>query len=197
MSSEAQNEETEGTQTDKVNTGALGTLVAVGLFAMISICAAVTALVRHDMDAEQSDKDADANQTVIALKASQRGVLNQPAAYVDRGKGLVSLPIETAKQVVLAELVRDPSLATPPQAAAPAAAAPSAAFNDTNPPTTANGAKIPPETGRSVLERKAAGRKPEKANAPQAPGKPAAPVSPPLTPTAASPGALSPGPLKH
>src|SRR4051812_34288205 len=100
MSSEAHNEASEGTETDKVNTGALGTLVAVGLFAMISICAAVTALVRHDMDVEQSDKDADANQTVTALKAAQRGVLDQPASYVDRGKGLVSLPIETAKQVV-------------------------------------------------------------------------------------------------
>src|SRR5437879_3141031 len=122
MSSEAHNAEIEATETDKVNTGALGTLVAVGLFAMISICAAVTALVRHDMDAEQSEKDADSNQTVVALKAQQRGVLDAPPAYVNRGKGVVSLPIETAKQVVVAELERDPGSATPQAAAAGASA---------------------------------------------------------------------------
>ena len=191
MSSEAHNEASEGTETDKVNTGALGTLVAVGLFAMISICAAVTALVRHDMDVEQSDKDADANETVSALKAAQRGVLDQPASYLDRGKGLVSLPIETAKQVVVAELARDPNSATPPQAVAASAAPPTAALDDATPPTGASAPK-PPETSGSGAGKKAAGTKPEKANAPSTPGKSA---SPPLSPTAASPGAEAPGPL--
>jgi len=74
MSTEAQNtvsEATEGvesTEADKVNTGALGTLVAVGLFAMLSICLAVAALVRHDMEEEQADMHPRA--TSIAARAS-------------------------------------------------------------------------------------------------------------------------------
>ena len=60
--------EVAGTEADRINTGALGTLVAVGLFAMLSITAAVTALVRHDIEIEEASKDADANQVVVALK---------------------------------------------------------------------------------------------------------------------------------
>src|SRR3954464_11104365 len=104
--------EVAGTEEDKINTGALGTLVAVGLFAMLSITAAVTALVRHDIEIEEASKDADANQVVVSLKASQQGALNGPAGYVDRGKGVVSLPIDLAKGLVVAELSRDPSSAT-------------------------------------------------------------------------------------
>src|SRR6187402_126829 len=108
--------EVAGTEADKINTGALGTLVTVGLFAMLSITAAVTALVRHDVEIEEASKDADANQVVLALKASQHDKLNGPAGYVDRGKGLV-----------VAELARDPSSATPPPKAEPAAAVEAAA----------------------------------------------------------------------
>src|SRR3954462_10769521 len=125
MSTEAENVDTSaevaGTEADKINTGALGTLVAVGLFAMISITAAVTALVRHDLDLEEAQKDADANQVVTELKSSQRGTLNGPPSYVDRGKGTVSLPIDLAKGLVVSELEKDPSSATPPATAKSAA----------------------------------------------------------------------------
>jgi hypothetical protein len=199
MSSEADNAETDGTQVDRVNTGALGTLVAVGLFAMISIAAAVTALVRHDIEEEEATKDADSNQVVIALKNQQRGVLNGPAGYVDRKKGLVSLPIELAKQVVVGELERDPNSATPPAQkgadAGVAEAASAAAASD--------GAKKPEETGKSGDTKKGTGTKPEtvKEHGTVTKGAPAPatprPSSPPLTPTAASPGAKAPGPLKN
>jgi len=118
MSTEADNVDTgaevAGTEADKINTGALGTLVAVGLLAMITITAAVTALVRHDLDIEESEKATNANQVVTALKAAQQGTLNGPAGYVDRGKGLVSLPIDIATGLVVSELKKDPSSATPP-----------------------------------------------------------------------------------
>jgi hypothetical protein len=205
MSSEAHNvDETETTQVDKVNTAALGTLVAVGLFAMISICAAVTALVRHDIEVEQSDKDADANQTVIALKASQRAVLNGSPGYVDRGKGLVSLPIETAKQVVVADLARDPNSATPAQPDAGVTSTATAGPSDSSPPPAPGDAKKPEETGKSADGKKGTGAKAEtvKVGAPSAPNKPAprtptAPTTPPLSPTAAPPGANAPGLLKN
>ncbi len=184
--------EVAGTEADKINTGALGTLVAVGLFAMLSITAAVTALVRHDIEVEEASKDADANQVVIALKASQQGALNGPAGYVDRGKGLVSLPIDLAEGLVVTELARDPSSATPPAppkpdagAAEPTSAAPGSGGAAGKAPEPASDAgKAPPlkpESGREVQKR-----------APGSSNKPT-PVPTP-TPTAATPGAESPGP---
>ena len=185
--------EVAGTEADKINTGALGTLVAVGLFAMLSITAAVTALVRHDIEVEESTKDADANQVVVALKASQHAALTAPAGYVDRGKGLVSLPIGLAQGLVLAELAHDPNSATPPAAPKAETAGVEVTGATVDGGTTAatlttdpksGGAKAPPvapETGREV-------QKP-------APGNSSKPSPVPMpTPTAATPGALSPGP---
>jgi hypothetical protein len=189
--SEVEDGEVEATEPDKVSTGALGTLVAVGLFAMISIAAAVTALVRHDIEEEQATKDADSNQVVIALKNQQRGVLNGPAGYVDRAKGLVSLPIDVAKALVVSELARDPDSATPP---APKGAPSAAVPVDTAAAPTGDDAKKPAETGKSEGDKKGAGSKPETVKEHGTmPGKPSAP----LTPTAASPGAKAPGPLKN
>ena len=191
MSTDSSNVDAEvaGTEADKINTGALGTLVAVGLFAMLSITAAVTALVRHDIEVEEAAKDADANQVVTALKASQHATLSGPASYVDRGKGVVSLPIDLAKGLVVAELARDPNSATPPAPPKPAASAAAAVDSDagaakvaTEP--AADGGKAPAkpaESGRAVL-------KPD----PGTSSKPSPVPSP--TPTAATPGAEAPGP---
>jgi len=180
--------EVAGTEADKINTGALGTLVAVGLFAMLSITAAVTALVRHDIEIEEATKDADANQVVTDLKASQRGVLNGPAGYVDRGKGVVSLPIDLAQGLVVAELARDPNSATPappPKADAGAVEVTGAAVD-----SDAGAAKVAPD-GKAVPAKPETGREVLKP-APGSSSKPS-PVPTP-TPTAATPGAEAPGP---
>jgi hypothetical protein len=185
--------EVAGTEADKINTGALGTLVAVGLFAMLSITAAVTALVRHDIDAEEASKDADSNHVVVALKAAQQDKLNGPAKYLDRGKGLVSLPIDLAKGLVVAELGRDPNSATPtppPKAEASAEATPPAA-----PASDAGAAK--PATSSAPDAAKAPPVKPEVGREVQkpAPGSASKPSPVPTpTPTAATPGAQAPGP---
>src|SRR3954471_23313887 len=91
--------EVPATEEDKINTGALGTLVAVGLFAMLSITAAVTALVRHDVEEEEALKDADANHEVVGLKRAQHASLEAPASYLDKGKGTVALPIDLAQRL--------------------------------------------------------------------------------------------------
>ena len=205
MSTEADNvdsgAEVAGTEADKINTGALGTLVAVGLFAMISITAAVTALVRHDIEVEEAQKDADANQVVTDLKASQRGVLNGPSGYVDRGKGTVSLPIDLAKGLVVSELEKDPSSATPPAPVKPDAGVEvtgSTVDGGAGAATLASGgasgeaadaakagasgktdkSEKAPETGRKVLTT----------------GGSTKAIVPTPTPTAATPGAENPGP---
>jgi hypothetical protein len=207
--------EVDGTEADKINTGALGTLVAVGLFAMLSITAAVTALVRHDLQVEEAAKDADANQVVVALKASQSAALNGPAGYVDRGKGLVSLPIDLAEGLVVAELGRDPNSATPPAkvdaSAAPATgaggaggAAAATGAGGTGGAAPATGAAVDGSTSSATLTTdpktggvKAPPGKPETGREVQkpAPGSSSRPSPVPTpTPTAATPGAHSPGP---
>jgi hypothetical protein len=177
--------EVSGTEADKINTGALGTLVAVGLFAMLSITAAVTALVRHDVEIEQASKDADANQVVTELKASQHSALNGPAGYVDRGKGVVSLPIDLAKGLVVSELARDPNSATPapPPKAEPAATEAAGGAAGSSEAGSGKGGEpsTKPEAGREV-------QKP-------APGSLSKPTPVPTpTPTAATPGAQKTGP---
>lgn len=198
--------EIAATEADKINTGALGTLVTVGLFAMLSITAAVTALVRHDIEAEEAIKDADANQVVTDLKAKQHEELSGPAKYISRSKGVVSLPIDVAKGLVVAELQRDPSSATPPKADAAAdataaaggaggasgsaaagaggasGAAPAAAVGGA-PAAEGKGTPAKPEQGRDL-------KKPTTADS----AKPSAVPTP--TPTAATPGAQAPGPIK-
>lgn len=190
MSTEAEHPhadaEVDGTEADKINTGALGTLVAVGLFAMLSITAAVTALVRHDLQEEEALKDGDANAVVVGLKKAQRATLEAPASYLDKGKGTVALPIDYAKNLVVKELEHDPSSATPPAPAGSAAGATNAGVapaadggkvDDKKAPEATDGNKAL-ETGRDV-------------KAPHS--VPKTPVPTP-TPTAATPGAEAPGP---
>ena len=218
MSSEAHdtNAEVDGTQADKINTGALATLVAVGLLAMLSITAAVTALVRHDIEGEESQKDADQNQPVIQLKNYQRGLLNGRAGYLDRGKGVVSLPIDVAQSVVVSELQKDPNSATPPAPPTTASAEVAAAVA---PPAADAGAPAPADSAVTSTNAGAKGEPPGKAEpakdkpapapekatdskpAPATSAKPATPASaapaPKPAPTAATTGALEPGPINH
>jgi len=198
--------EVPATEEDKLNTGALGTLVAVGLFAMLSITAAITALVRHDLEAEEAVKDADANQVVVDLKEKQRETLTGPAKYVDRGKGVVSLPIDLAKGLVVAELQRDPNSATPPAAQKPAAASePTAGAGGAGATPSggvqgvAAGAPATAGGGAPGAEGKGTPAKPEQGRDLKKPttadsAKPSAMPQP--TPTAATPGAQAPGPTK-
>ncbi|HVY26257.1 MAG TPA: hypothetical protein VHB79_06875 [Polyangiaceae bacterium] len=107
------------TESDNVNSGALGTLLSVGAVATLGIALVVTALVRTEVAEEHDKKDVSADRPLLDLVAEQKAKMNAPAAYVDRGRGLVSLPIERAMELVVGNLKKDPNSATPP---APAAA---------------------------------------------------------------------------
>src|SRR5690349_19846675 len=111
------------TENDKVNTGALTTLVLVGLFATLSIALAVTALVRYSVDGVTSERQTLAQHEYRELKQAQGAKISQPPAWTDKGKGLVSIPIDRAKSKVLADLQRDPTSASPPPPAPSAAPA--------------------------------------------------------------------------
>ncbi len=102
------------TESDNVNSGALGTLVAVGTIAFAGIAMVVTALVRAEMTEELEKKEVSADRAYRDLVAEQTAKVNAPAAYVDRGRGFVSLPIDHAMELTVAGLAKDPNSATPP-----------------------------------------------------------------------------------
>jgi hypothetical protein len=112
------------TETDKVNTGALGTLIAVGLGATLSIALAVTALVRYSVQGVSDGRQQLARQGYLDLRGEQTGRLAAAPAWKDKGKGVVSEPIDRAKRQVLADLQRDPTTASGPAPAVSASAAP-------------------------------------------------------------------------
>jgi hypothetical protein len=113
------------TEDDKIDTGALATVVAVGTAGMIGISLAVNALVRHEMGAVGAGRDELGSNAYHELRQQQLDKLSAPAAWADRNKGQVSLPIDRAMSLVLGDLKRNPWSATPappPDAGADAAA---------------------------------------------------------------------------
>jgi hypothetical protein len=102
------------TESDNVSSGALGTLLAVGTIAFFGIALVVTALVRTEMNEEAIKKEVGADRPYRDLVAEQTAKLAAPAAYTDRGRGLVSLPIDRAMELTVSGLIKDPNSATPP-----------------------------------------------------------------------------------
>jgi hypothetical protein len=162
------------TEDDKIDTGALATVVAVGAAGMIGISLAVNALVRHEVGSVSAGRDEVASNAYRALKKQQLEKLSAPAAWADQSKGQVSMPIERAMQVVLSDLKRNPWNATPappPDAGADAAA-------EGSPDAGADAATAPQSD---------AGTAP--APAPSAPGSTGTPPAPAGSATTAAPTA--------
>ena len=103
------------TQSDQTNTGVVTTIVVVGTFAMISISAMLTALVRSEHDTLDSERPTNADlDTVAALEQQQLARLNAPPSWVAEPGGKVSLPIQRAMSVVVEEYRKRPEAASPP-----------------------------------------------------------------------------------
>jgi hypothetical protein len=204
------------TESDNVNSGALGTLVAVGTIAFFGIALVVTALVRAEIAEEVEKKEVSADRPYRDLVAEQSAKLNAPAAYTDRGRGLVSLPLDRAMELTVAGLAKDPNSATPPApvggaggtaAAEPGGSGGTAATEAGGTGGTGGTAEGEPEkksgeepkpTDDLKKEGEKDGDKEKKKEAPKAPApKPGAPGSPaapaPVAPTPA-PAAPSPAP---
>jgi len=159
------------TEADKVNTGALATLVAVSAFSLVGITLAVTALARDQMSVETADKESRAGAQYEKVRSEQLEKLRSGVA------------IEQAMQKVVADLAQDPRSATPdpaptagaspggvPATPAPPASAPTA-------PEGTTGALAPaPGPGEQGKKRAAA---PPKGAAPAAPPGAGAPRTPP------------------
>ncbi|MBX3130882.1 MAG: hypothetical protein KF718_29455 [Polyangiaceae bacterium] len=161
------------TEQDSVNAGAIGTLVALLTFAVVGVALAVTALVRAEADAEVAGKQPAGMH--VAIVKPQKDSLTEPAAWVDQGKGEVSIPIERAMELTAKALREDPESATAP-APAPVAPAPGEADGGATPEASAPEAPAP--------EAPAPEAPAPEAPAPKAPApkKPIAPPKPPPPP---------------
>jgi hypothetical protein len=197
------------TESDNVNSGALGTLLAVGTIATLGIALVVTALVRTEMSTEAEKKDVGADRPYRDLLAEQTAKMAAPASYVDRGRGLVSLPIDRAMELTVSGLIKDPNSATPPapvggsggSAATEAGGASAGGSGGTGGVAPAGEAKPPGEDAKPAEEGKPAEaakpaeeKKDEKKK--EAPKKaPPAPV--PATPAPAAPAPAAPAPAPN
>jgi hypothetical protein len=182
------------TETDKIKTGALGTLVAVGLFATLSIMLAVTALVRFSVHGVSDQRQDLAMKPYRDLHAEQSGKLGAAPVWTDKGQGKVSMPIERAKAKVLAELAKDPSSATPP-APAPTGAADAAGADAGAAPSEGAAPAPAPASTEAALEKKPAPAATVASAKPAAPATTAAaaPAAPPApAPAPAAPAAPKP-----
>lgn len=100
------------TQADNTNSAVIATMLAIGTAAMLGGSAAIVALARSEMQSNATENQAYADlNTVRELKAQQRTKLDS-----------AKLPIAKAEAALLADLARDPKLASPP--APPSEAAP-------------------------------------------------------------------------
>jgi hypothetical protein len=203
------------TEDDNVSSGALGTLLTVGALTTLGIMLVVTALVRSEMSEEVEKKEVGANQPFLDLVNEQSAKLNAPAAYVDRGKGLVSLPIDRAMELTVSGLKKDPNSATPPAPAAGGSgggggadaatagsggsagtggAAPAATEGEVKPPDEATHAETDKPEGdkEKPAEKKEKEKEKEKKEAPKPKPAPAAPA-----PAAPAPAPAAPAPAPH
>jgi hypothetical protein len=133
------------TQADKINTGALATIVIVLAISTLGISAALTALVRYETQVHGEQKGVNANlRTYRDLVNKQRADMSKEATWVDKGQERVSLPVERAMELVIQDLRKDGSLAT--EGAADAGAA------------TAEGGMIENQVGMKSFDREHAGQ---------------------------------------
>jgi hypothetical protein len=199
-------EEIEHTEPDNVNVGLIATITLVGAFLVIAIAAALTALVRSEAASHGDKIGGFANLGEVArLRTEQQRVLHGDYEWADRGKGLVRLPIDRAKDLEIADLKRNPALATPfkPQAeedggaddggaasvdgGAPEAVEPEQGTPPENTPAPAPEA-TPTHAAPTTAPGASPGVAPAKPPAP-APGAPAVPGTRPPAPVPAAPGA--------
>ena len=98
---------------DKVNTGALATIVAVGAISMVGISAALTAMVRSEVDTRADQVGAKSDLGPIRkLKSAQEEELTGRARDPVTGRAII--PIDRAMQLVVEDLRQHPEHATAP-----------------------------------------------------------------------------------
>ncbi len=188
--SEAESHPVETTEADKVNSGAIGTVLAVGAAAVVAISFAIYALVRDEQSAFDEENGALANlHQVSELKRTQQEGLNQPIGWSDAKKSAVALPIGDAKQLFLKEVGENPFAASPGAPDAGAGGAGGAANGSAETLPTAADAAAPAPEGAPTIAPTSSGVAPVQTTLPNAPK---APTTPPAASGAVVPQAPKP-----
>lgn len=100
-------------ESDKLNTGAVATLVAVLALTMVAIIAVLITMVRTEVKAEVERKGGPVlTREYRDLAAAQRAELTDDPKWTDRKAGTLSIPIDRAMTRVVEELRSNPDLAT-------------------------------------------------------------------------------------
>jgi hypothetical protein len=94
------------TQPDHVNSGAIATMFALTALATVAAALGITALVRSEQGELSRVRDEPISRAYRSLRAEQDAGLNAAPAWVDREKGLVSLPIAKAMELTLQDIRR-------------------------------------------------------------------------------------------
>ncbi len=116
-------------EVDSVNSGALATVIGIVALSTLGVALVVTALVRDETKTVLSVKDLTQENGVRGLRADQRAQLNAMPAWVSKKDQTVSLPIERAMALTVAQVRKNPAAFTP-GSSAPAAADSAAVDSD-------------------------------------------------------------------
>lgn len=100
-------------EADNVNSGALATMIALVALATLAIALVVTMLVRQETDSISSSRAGTQENAVRSLKAEQLVELGAQPSWLDRAKGLVSMPIERAMKLTLEAVRKNPRALSP------------------------------------------------------------------------------------
>jgi hypothetical protein len=189
---------------DEVNSGALATIVVVLAFSVLAIALVVTSLVRDEVGrlrGQTSGEKVHPLQVVVReLKMSQVAELSAAPKWVDREKGVVSVPIDRASELVLEAIRANPYALSPgndpEKEEADATTAPESAVVGADSALGAEGAvdSENPAPGDSPEKPEGAKQKPESTSKPATPSSAGTSVAPapagaaPTTPKPEAPG---------
>jgi hypothetical protein len=88
---------------------------AAVLFGVGLVVAILAALVRREQAMNEGSKEEVAStRAVQELFLAQRAELAEEPEWVNKKAGILSIPVERAMDLVVEEIRRDPTLATPP-----------------------------------------------------------------------------------
>lgn len=93
---------------DNVNSGALATIIVLVALSTLAVALVVTALVRQETSRLRAEGDAAQDRAFRQLRSEQEGKLNDSPAWVDKEAGLASIPIESAMDLVIESVRRNP-----------------------------------------------------------------------------------------
>ncbi len=98
---------------DQINNGALAMVIALVTFATLAIALYVTSLVREETRQVGAQRADAQDRSARSLRAEQMAELNRSPTWIDRDKGIVSMPIDSAMQWVVESVRSNPEKLSP------------------------------------------------------------------------------------